>query len=71
VIWFGYGMTSKVIISAAIAFFTLWANIIGLRAAPRDEVEFLIALTASRWQIFASCNLPRYCLIFSMALMWR
>jgi NitT/TauT family transport system permease protein len=53
VIWFGYGISSKVVITATIAFFPVLANtVVGLRAAPTDQVELMIALTASRWQIF-------------------
>lgn len=53
VIWFGYGISSKVVITATIAFFPVLANtIIGLRAAPRDQIELMIAFTASPWQIF-------------------
>ncbi len=53
VIWFGYGVASKIVITATIAFFPVLANtIVGLRAAPRDQVELLIAFTASPWQIF-------------------
>jgi NitT/TauT family transport system permease protein len=53
VIWFGYGLSSKVVITATIAFFPVLANtIVGLRAAPRDQIELLIAFTASPWQIF-------------------
>jgi NitT/TauT family transport system permease protein len=60
VIWFGYGMTSKVIITATIAFFPVLANtIVGLRSAPRDQVELMIALTASRWQIFRLVRFPQ------------
>jgi NitT/TauT family transport system permease protein len=60
VIWFGYGMTSKVIITATIAFFPVLANtIVGLRAAPADQVDLMIALTASRWQIFRMVRFPQ------------
>jgi NitT/TauT family transport system permease protein len=53
VIWFGYGLSSKIIITATIAFFPLLANtIMGLRAAPADQVEMLVSCTASRWQVF-------------------
>jgi len=53
VIWFGYGVTSKIVITAAIAFFPLLANtIIGLRSAPVDQMEMLASYTASRWQVF-------------------
>src|SRR5262249_14870882 len=42
VIWFGYGVASKVVITATIAFFPLLANtIMGLRAAPQDQIEML------------------------------
>lgn len=58
VIWAGYGMTSKVIITALIAFFPLLANtVMGLRSAPREQIEMLVACTASRWQIFRMVQL--------------
>lgn len=58
VIWFGYGLTSKVIITATIAFFPLLANtIMGLRAAPADQIEMMRAYTASRWQVFRMVRL--------------
>ncbi len=53
VIWAGYGMTSKIIITAMIAFFPLLANtVMGIRSAPREQVEMLRACCASRWQVF-------------------
>lgn len=53
VIWAGYGMTSKVIVTALIAFFPLLVNTVtGLRSAPRDHIDMLVASTASRWQVF-------------------
>jgi NitT/TauT family transport system permease protein len=58
VIWFGYGVASKVVITATIAFFPLLANtIIGLRAAPQDQVEMMVSYTASRWQVFRMVRL--------------
>ena len=60
VIWFGYGMSSKVVITATIAFFPLLANtIVGLRAVPLEQVELMVAFTASRWQIFCMARLPQ------------
>lgn len=60
VMWFGFGMTSKVIIAAAIAFFPLLANTIaGLRSTPTDQMELLVAFTASRWQIFWMARVPQ------------
>lgn len=53
VIWAGYGMASKVIITALIAFFPLLANtVMGIRSAPREQVEMLKACCATRWQVF-------------------
>jgi NitT/TauT family transport system permease protein len=53
VIWFGYGVSSKVVITATIAFFPVLANtIVGLRATPPDQLELLLAYTADRWQVF-------------------
>ena len=40
VIWFGYGMSSKVIITATIAFFPVLANTIGEGLMPGAEVKF-------------------------------
>ena len=58
VIWFGYGAASKVVITATIAFFPLLANtIMGLRAAPQDQVEMMVSYTASRWQVFRMVRL--------------
>ena len=58
VIWFGYGVASKVVITATIAFFPLLANtIVGLRAAPSDQVEMLVSYTATRWQVFRKVRL--------------
>jgi NitT/TauT family transport system permease protein len=58
VIWFGYGVSSKVVITATIAFFPLLANtIMGLRAAPQDQVEMMVSYTASRWQVFRMVRL--------------
>ena len=60
VVWFGYGATSKIIITATIAFFPLLANtIVGLRAAPRDQVDLMVAFTANRWQVFRMVRLPQ------------
>jgi NitT/TauT family transport system permease protein len=59
VIWFGFGLTSKVIMAAIIAFFPILVNVIeGLRASPPQEIELLRAMCASRWQIFWKVKVP-------------
>jgi len=58
VIWFGYGMSSKIVITATIAFFPLLANtVMGLRAAPPEQIEMMQAFTATPWQVFRRVRL--------------
>jgi len=59
VIWFGYGISSKIVITATIAFFPVLANtIVGLRAAPADQVDLMLAYTATRWQLLRLVRWP-------------
>jgi NitT/TauT family transport system permease protein len=59
VVWFGLGLTSKVINAALVAFFPLMVNtIVGLRSADEDRVNLLRSLAATRWQIFRMLQLP-------------
>ncbi|HTR83840.1 MAG TPA: ABC transporter permease [Reyranella sp.] len=60
VIWFGFGVGSKIVITAIISFFPILANTIaGLRATPADQIELLLAFTATRWQIFWKVQMPQ------------
>jgi NitT/TauT family transport system permease protein len=60
VLWFGFGPTSKVVITATIVFFPVLANtIVGLRSAPRDQIDLMKAFTASKWHIFRMVRLPQ------------
>lgn len=59
VVWFGLGLTSKVMNAALIAFFPLMVNtIVGLRSADEDRVNLMRSLDASDWQIFWMLRLP-------------
>jgi NitT/TauT family transport system permease protein len=59
-IWFGYGMASKIVITATIAFFPLLANTItGLRAAPADQMEMLRGFTATPAEVFRMVRIPQ------------
>jgi len=59
VLWFGFDTTSKVVITATIVFFPVLANtIVGLRSAPRDQIELMQAFTASPWHVFRMVRLP-------------
>ena len=58
-IWFGLGLTSKVMQAALTAFFPLMVNtIVGLRSADEDRVNLMRSLAASEAQIFRMLRLP-------------
>jgi NitT/TauT family transport system permease protein len=58
-VWFGLGITSKVVSAALVAFFPLMVNtIVGLRSADEDRINLMRSLSASRWQIFRMLQLP-------------
>jgi NitT/TauT family transport system permease protein len=59
VIWFGPGLTSKVLICALIVFFPILINtIVGVRSVPEDLHDLMRSLQASRWQTFRLLELP-------------
>ena len=59
VVWFGLGLTSKVINAALIAFFPLLVNtMVGLRSADEERVSLMRSLAASERQIFWHVLLP-------------
>jgi len=59
VVWFGLGLTSKVVSAALIAFFPLLVNtVVGLRSADEDRVDLMRSLAASEVQIFRMLRLP-------------
>ena len=63
IVWFGYGMLSKVAMAALIVFFPIVVNTVdGLRAADPDMVNLLVILGATPaqilWKIRASASLP-------------
>ena len=60
VLWFGFGTTSKVVITATIVFFPVLANtIVGLRSAPSEQIDLMTAFTASPWHVFRMVRLPQ------------
>src|SRR5271166_995211 len=59
IVWFGLGITSKIVSAALVAFFPLMVNTIaGLRSAEEDRINLMRSLAASRWQIFWMLQLP-------------
>ena len=58
-IWFGYGLTPKVIVVVLICFFPIAVNTVdGLRAADSELVDLLRSMGAGRWKAFRTVRLP-------------
>lgn len=59
VVWFGYGITPKIVIITLICFFPITVNALdGLRAVDPEAVKMMRSLDASRWQQFWRVEAP-------------
>lgn len=59
VVWFGYGITPKIVIVALICFFPITVNVLdGLRSVDPDAVKLMRSLDASKWQGFWRVEAP-------------
>ena len=59
VVWFGFGMEPKVLITSVITFFPLLVNsIAGSRSVDVDRLELARSLGASGWQVFTKITFP-------------
>lgn len=59
VIWFGSGITSKILVCALITFFPMLINtIVGIRNVDQDLYDLMRSLRANRWQLFKLLELP-------------
>ena len=60
IVWFGFGIESKILIVALTAMFPVLVNTIaGLRATETDRLYLLQGLCASRWQTLRYLQLPQ------------
>lgn len=58
-IWFGYGLFPKVLITALVAFFPLAVNTVdGLRSTDREILSLLRSMGASGWERFRLAKVP-------------
>ncbi|GGH34907.1 ABC transporter permease [Microbacterium album] len=58
VIWFGFGMTSKIVLSALLAFFPIMLNVLlGVRSVEQGQREVMQSLNATRWQKFVQLEM--------------
>lgn len=59
IVWFGFGLLSKMLVCALTIFFPVLINtIIGLRSVEEDLMEVMHSLRASRWQVFRFLEVP-------------
>lgn len=59
VVWFGFDLSSKVVMVALICFFPVFVNtIVGLRQADPNLIDLMRALSASRWQVLFRIKIP-------------
>jgi NitT/TauT family transport system permease protein len=59
VLWFGFGLTSKVVIICLLTFFPLLVtSMAGFKACDGERLELMRALGARPWQIFWKVRLP-------------
>ncbi len=59
IVWFGFGMSSKIVLVALICFFPVFINtLVGIRSVNPDIVNLYRAFSASRWNILLNVKLP-------------
>jgi NitT/TauT family transport system permease protein len=59
IVWFGFGIESKIVIVALVSLFPVLVNVIaGLKSVDQDRLDLMSALSASRWQILRYLRLP-------------
>lgn len=59
VVWFGYGITPKIVIVALVCFFPITVAVLdGLRSVDPEAVKLMRSLDASRWQRFRRVEAP-------------
>ena len=59
VVWFGFGPVSKVLLSAALAFFPILTNtVLGVKSVDLGHRDVMVALNAPRWKTFTRLELP-------------
>ena len=59
IVWFGFGVASKIVLGAFTAFFPVFLNTLhGMRTADPDQIALMRSVRASRLQIFWKIRLP-------------
>jgi NitT/TauT family transport system permease protein len=59
IVWFGFGISSKVVIAAMVGFFPVLVNVIvGLKTVDAAKLDLMRSLDATRWQTFRLVKFP-------------
>jgi NitT/TauT family transport system permease protein len=59
IIWFGFGISAKIVIAAMVAFFPILVNVLtGLKTVDPKRLALLASLGATPWQTFVMLKLP-------------
>lgn len=59
IVWFGYGLTPKVVVTALVAFFPITVGVVdGLRSTDREALAMLRTFGAGRWRRFRLARVP-------------
>lgn len=59
IVWFGLGISSKIVLGVLLTFFPLLINTAaGLANVDRDRIELMMSMKASGWQTFRLVKLP-------------
>jgi NitT/TauT family transport system permease protein len=59
IIWFGYGMTSKIVITALVCFFPILVSVVaGFHSTDRDQLDMMKAFGATKWQTLVRLRIP-------------
>jgi NitT/TauT family transport system permease protein len=66
-VWFGYGLASKIVITALVCFFPVMVSVIaGFHSTDRDQLDMMKAFGATKWQTLLRLRIPSaLVLIFS------
>lgn len=58
-IWFGYGLLPKVLITALVAYFPLAVNTVdGLKGTDRELLQLMRSMGSTKWQLFRLAKAP-------------
>ena len=59
VLWFGFGLESKVLLTVTVTFFPIMVNAMaGFRSVDKDKRDLFRSMQANRWQTFRMLTLP-------------